>query len=778
MQSDQGISRRQVLRGGAALLVAAAGAGGLGVAVVEGRPKVGLDAFARSTLPDSLDAWLAIHTDSSVTAFFGKMDMGQGVDTAIAQIVAEELDISVDTVTVVMADTALTVNQGGASASSACRLGAVPLRNAAAEARRILFERAGERFNRSPDDLAVADGVIHVAGSPDEKISYGALITDAGFGAKMMWNGRYGNALGASAVAKPKDPANYRVVGTPVPRRDIPGKILATTEFCHHVTLPRMLHGRMIRPPVANAVPLGADEQSIADIPSARIIHKRNLLAVVAATEWEAIKAARQLTVTWSETEAPFPDMAGLYDYIRQAPPVASNGKPMTFGIKNYNTPRGYKAYDPAPTLQVLAGAARVLEADYEVPFNSHARMAPSVAVADVTTAGAVIYSDAQKSHYTQEGIAKLLGIQEQQVRVIWKPGPGSYGRSDADEAAFDAAILSRETGRPVRVQWMRHEGHAWDPKAPAAVIRMKAGFDADNAMIAWYFHAKGFSGWDVKNNASNPGDTLAGMLLGWQKWDEHNFGTPLESYEFPNQVHFWETVEAFQENASPLRCAHMRSPQKVQIAFAHECFIDEAAAAQRLDPITFRKTYIRDRREIDVLDAVAKLAHWEMRPSPARGGDGEIARGRGVALMHSYGAYVATVCEVEINRRTGRVWPRRFAVAHDCGLVINPLGLRGTIEGNIIQGASRAMWEEVQFDEQNVRSVDWESYPILDSMDVPEAIDIVTLEPPGEPPGGAGEPAHVTVAPAIANAIFDAIGIRLRRLPLTPERIREGLGL
>lgn len=777
MADDRTISRRSVLAGGAALVVTAGAAGGLGVYLVDRQPRGRLATDLGSISPDRLDTWLAIDEDGGVTAFFGKMDMGQGVDTAIAQIVAEELDVSVDRVQVVMADTALTPNQGGASASSACRMGADPLRNAAAQARQILLERAAGLLQVSPGELAVSDGRVHVVGAPENGVSYGRLISADGFGAAMSWNGKYGNALTATGSAKPKDPADYKVVGTPVPRKDIPGKIFATTEFCHHVTLPGMLHGRMIRPPVANAAPQAVDKASIAGITGARVIHKRDFLAVVADTEWDAIRAARQLAVTWTKTEAPFPAMSGLFDYIREAPAVVSNGQPMTFGSKNYNVPRGHKAYDTGPTLAKLDAAARVLAVDYEIPYNSHARMAPSVGVADVTPDGAIIYSDAQKSHYTREGIAKILGLPEDRVRVIWKPGPGSYGRSDADEAAFEAAILSQETGRPVRVQWMRDEGHAWDPKAPAAVISMKAGFDAANELTAWYFHARGFSGWDVKNNASNPGDTLAGMLLGWQKWDEHNFGTPLESYEFPAQVHFWETVEAFQEMASPLRCAHMRSPQKVQIAFAHESFIDEVAAATGQDPVAFRKKYLKRQREIDVLDAVARLAKWQPRAPHSRPDDGaRIARGRGVALMFSYGAQVATVCDVEVDRETGRIWPRRFAIAHDCGLVINPSALRGTIEGNVVQGMSRALWEEVQFDEENVRSVDWLSYPILDVMDAPEAIDIVTIEPVGEPPGGAGEPAHVTIAPAIANAVFDATGVRLRRLPLTPERLKESL--
>jgi nicotinate dehydrogenase subunit B len=777
VQVNPPISRRDLLKSGASLLVTVSTTGTLSSCVLDSPSSAETIAHARTTAPDQLDAWLAIDENGNVTVYFGKTDMAQGVGTAMAQIVAEELDVSVHRVNTVLGDTNLTPDQGGSSASSACRWGAQPLRNAAAEARQILMCRASEILGQGLENLDIEDGNIFVKSSSENTVSYGELISAEGFGTQLDWNKKYGNALRATGTAAVKDPVNYKVVGESVVRKDIPGKVLGTTEFCHHVTLPGMVHGRMIRPPVANAVPVSTNADSIANIASARVVHKRNLLAVVADTEWGAVKAAQQLEVKWTDAEAPFPHMDQLYDYIRQAPPVVANGQTMTFGSKNYNVPRGRKEFDLGPTNQVLANSARTVEAEYEIPFQSHARMAPSVAVANVSEDGVVIYTDAQKPHDVRAGVSKMLLLEQEQVHVIWLPGPGSYGRSDGDEAAFEAAVISREIGQPVRVQWMRNEGHAWDPKAPAAVISLKAGIDESGDLSAWLFHAKGFSGWDVKNNPSNPGDTLAGMQLGWQKWDEHNFGTPEESYEFPNQVEYWQTIEAFQEVASPLRCAHMRSPQKKQVSFAHESFIDEAAAAIGEDPIEFRLKYLKNKREIEVMEAVAKAANWESRPSPSKEIDsGDLLKGRGVGLFSGYGTYVATVCEVEVDRESGRIWPKRFIVAHDCGLIINPLGLRGAIEGNVVQGVSRALCEEVLFDQENVRSIDWISYPILDSMDVPEAIDIVLINRPEESPGGAGEPAHVAIAAAIGNAVFDATGFRARQMPLTPERIRLGL--
>jgi CO/xanthine dehydrogenase Mo-binding subunit len=296
---------------------------------------------------------------------------------------------------------------------------------------------------------------------------------------------------------------------------------------------------------------------------------------------------------------------------------------------------------------------------------------------------------------------------------------------------------------------------------------------DAQGAVSAWYFHAKGFSGWDVMFNASEPKDTLVGQLTGFAKGDAHNFGAPGESYAFPNAVKFWETVPPLLERASPLRCAHMRAPQEPQVHFAHECFIDEVAAAAGVDPIELRLKHLEDPREIAVLEAVASASRWQTRPSPVAARSGGVLRGRGVAINSGFGGHVATVCEVEVERATGRVWPRRFFVAHDCGLIINPQGLEGTIEGNVVQGVSRTLFEEVRFNERTVESVDWLSYPILDVMDAPESIEIVTINRPELPAGGAGEPSHVTIPAAIANAVFDATGVRIRRLPLTAERVR-----
>jgi len=748
--------RRRFLKRSSALVFAIGNTGVVSLLTLNGAEAQSLAAAPRAIGPKNLDTWLALDTGGNVTAFFGKMDMGQGVDTAIAMVVAEELDLPVARVSVVMGDTHRTPNQGGASGSSGCRLGAIALRNAAAEARRVLVARAGERLGVAVEQLVVTDGVVQVKNNNARSVSYRELIAD-GFATELDWNNRFGNNMNVNGIAKPKSPVNYRVVGTPVARKDIPGKVLATTEFCHHVTLPNMLHGRTIRPPVANAVPVSVDESSIAAYPDSRVVRKGDFIAVVSAIEWHAIKAARELKVTWSATTPPFPAQDKLFDYIRNTP-AASNSAKGGFG----GAP-----YDPAPALAAINSAGKKIEAEYEVPFQSHARMGPSVGLADVKNGEALIYSDTQKSHDQRDGLAKLLGLPPDKVRVIWKPGPGSYGRSDSDEAAFEAALLSQLLGQPVRVQWMRNEGHGWDPKAPACVINCKAGLDAGGNINGWYYQARGFSGWDVNFNASEPRDTLVGQLTGFTKADAHNFGAPGESYDFATSVKFWETVPTFLARASPLRTSHMRAPQEPQVHFAHESFIDEVAAAAGIDPIAMRLKHLKDPREIAVLEAVAKLAKWQVRTSPAKKSTDKVLHGRGVSLCSTFGGYVATVCEVEVNRDSGHIWPRRIFVAHDCGLIINPQALRTTIEGNVVQGLSRTLHEEVMFDERNVLSVDWLTYPILDIKDAPEQIEIVTINRPDQPAGGAGEPSHVTIPAAVANAVFDATGLRVRRLPL-----------
>jgi CO/xanthine dehydrogenase Mo-binding subunit len=430
------LDRRSLFKGTGALVVSLSIPGSSAAAEIGGAVKPPL-------APDQLDSWLAIKSDGAVVAYFGKMDMGQGVDVAIAQIVAEELDVPFARVGVVMGDTLWTVNQGGASGSTGVQKGGIALRNAAAEARRVLLELASARLGVPTDRLEVADGVVAVSGDPARKLSYGELIGGRYFDLPMKWNGKLGNDLVAEGQAKPKPPGIYKIVGTSPPRFDVPAKVFGQLDYVTDVKVPGMLHGRMIRPPVAGAMPVAVDESSVRDIPGVRVVHDKGFLGILAEREWDAVQAAERL-VTWSEAAPPFPENSALYHHIRQAP-VVKREVPVATG-----------EIDP-----VFSRAARVVEAEYEWPFQSHASMGPACAVVDAREDGATLWTGSQKPHFARDGVARALGLPQDKVHGIWVPGPGSYGRNDAGDAGIDAALLSKAVGRPVRVQACAGRGMA-----------------------------------------------------------------------------------------------------------------------------------------------------------------------------------------------------------------------------------------------------------------------------------------------------------------------------
>jgi CO/xanthine dehydrogenase Mo-binding subunit len=748
------ISRRDLLKAGGALVVSFMVPGaaiGQTSGAGSGKP---------SLTPDELDSWIAVLPDGRVTAFFGKMDMGQGVDVAIGQIVAEELDVAFERVTVVMGDTAFTCNQGGASGSTGVQRGGVTLRHAAAEARRLLLERAAERLAVPVDKLTVRDGTVAVVGDPQRRVGYGELIGGQHFHHKLEWNKQYGNPLLAKGQAAPKSPSDYTIVGQSIPQRIVADKVYGRLEYVTDVRVDGMLHARVVRPPTAGCAALAVDESSIAGVPGARVVREKDLVAVVAEREWDAVRAAQALKVTWAPPCTPFPAMATIYDHIRRAKPIGAQ------------TPVNKGDVDAA-----LTTAARVIEAEYEWPFQSHASMGPACAVAEVRADGATLWTGSQKPHYGRNGVAKLVGLSPERVRAIWVPGPGSYGRNDAGDAALDAALLSKLTGKPVRVQYMRHDGTGWDPKGPAAVYRARAGLDAQGNVVAYEFFGKGFTRQDVATTEADPKDTLVGQLTGYAPKPTIIFQVPAEAYGFANKRCGWECIAPLLERASPLRTGHLRDPLGPETHFASESFIDELAHAAGADPVAFRLKYVSDPRHAAVIRAAADRAGWSRRPYPnPRRGKGSVMVGRGVSYTERNGTIVAVVAEVEVDRRSGRVWAKRFTVAHDCGLIINPKGLELTIEGNVVQAVSRTMFEEVRFDRDRVQSVDWASYPILEIQDAPQRIDVVLVSRPDLSASGAGEPATRTVPAAIANAVFDATGVRLRRVPITAARIRAAL--
>ena len=754
---DLQLSRREFLKASGALIVSAAGPVFVGDALLHSARA----AEAKPALvPTELDSWIAIGRDGRVTAFFGKMDMGQSLDIAIAQIVADELDVAVDRVDVVMGDTALTCNQGGASGSTGIFEGARPLRKAGAEARRLLVDAASQKLGVPASGLRVDDGVVSAIADPKKKTTYAALIGGRYFHHQVEWNKKFGNPMDIEVQAKPKLPSEYRAVGRPFARRDVPGKVFRTKPYVTDMSLPGMLHARVIRPRLAASTVAGIDEESIKAVKGARVIHEKDFVAVVAPHEWNAVRASRTLKVIWNQAKQdPFPPMEELHDHIRKAP-VDKREEP----VKRGDVDAAFK------------GAARVVEAEYEWPFQSHASMGPACALADVRADRATVWSGSQKPHFTQAGVAKLLDLPQEKVRVIWVPGPGSYGRNDAGDAALDAAMLSKLTGKPVRVQGMRFDGIAWDPKGPASVHRGRAALDASNKVIGYEFVSKGFSRININTNESDPRDSLVGMSIGLPPKPNAGYGVPAESYGFENKRLAWETIAPLLDSCSPLRSAHLRDPVGPDIHFAAEQFVDELAAATSEDPVAFRLKYVTVPRDAAIIRAAAEKAGWQTRPAPRADRSGDVLSGRGIAYAQRGGTVVAAVVEVEVDKNTGRVWAKKVTVAHDCGLIINPQGLRYTIEGNVVHGLSRALFEEVRFDREKVTSVDWLTYPVIEIKDAPESIEVVLVDHPEIAPTGAGEPTIRVIPAAVANAFFDATGVRLRRAPLSPERVKAAL--
>ena len=747
------INRRSLLAGVGALTVSVVMPGDKARAAVFGADK-------RPPLkPENLASYVSINADGSAVCYWGKMDMGQGTDLGCAQMVAEELDLPIERVAILAGDSGTSVNQGGASGSTGIQMGGKALQSAAAEARYQLVQMASKQLNIPADQLRTENGTVISKTDASKKVTYGELIGGRWFDTQLEWNKQIGNNLFVKGAGVIKPVSEHKVIGTSPLRRDIPPKVTGSGTFAVDVKIPGMVHARVIRPPVAGAEPVSIDESSVKDIKGVQIVREKAFLAVVAPKEWDAVKAARQLKVTWSDSKPNFPGNEKIFDHIRKAPVVAKGNDPVEGDIE-----------------AAFKNAAKVIESTYEWPFQSHASMGPACATIELKNGEATLWTGSQKPHFTGEAVANMMGLPTDKVRGIWTPGPGCYGRNDAGDAAADAALVAKITGKSVRLMYSRSDATAWDPKGPASIHVARAALDKDGNIIAYDFHSKGFSRLDVNSNESQNHDNLAGQMIGVPLKPTNIFNTPEESYVFAARRKTWETVPPLLDRASPLRSSHLRDPLGPQIAFASESFIDEMAFATNQDPVAFRLKHIKDDRDRAVVKAAAEKAGWQPRTSARKQVTGDIARGQGIAYSQRSGTRVAVVAEVEVNLKTGKVWGRKFTVAHDCGMIVNPKQLTLTVEGNVTQGLSRALHEEVKFDDKSVTSVDWLSYPILDMTEAPETIDVVLINRPNIAPSGAGEPSMRPFVAAVANAIYDATGARMRQAPFTPERVKGGL--
>lgn len=740
------------------------------------------DLFAQAAgpYPDpdflQLDSWIVIRADNTATFFVGKTDLGQGTGTAFRQIMSDELDIAFDKTSCVMGSTHNTVDQGGSGGSDALQTDGYPMRRVAAEARRVLLGMAAKELGVPVSRLSVSDGIVSVTEDNTTgvgSLSYGDLIGGKKFNVTLT--GR--NTDATTGVAPLKSVRDMKNVGKSPQRYDIPPKVDGTNKWAVDVKLPGMVHARNVKPPVAGATLVSIDEASIRSLPGfVKVVSKGNYVAVVFEREENAIRAARQLKVEWKKpATAPFPTSENLFTYMRSATP-SSTGKPVETG--NVDT--------------AFAGAASVIEAEYDVPFQGHTSFGPAHAMADPTNGQMTIYTNDMKSYGMRNGVAEFLGMPRDRVRVIWMDGPQGYGRTAADDAGFEAAYIAKEIGRPVRVQWMRQEETAWDTKGPAYAFKMRGGLDAAGNVVALHYDACAA---DHNHLGYNEQETvLISQLMGTRKSpiSQGRASLPSDMYAIPNRRQTTRVVPLPMPFETPLRTGNLRDPDGPQVQFALESFIDELAHKAKADPVEFRLRMLQANtqedssfkraRSIACIKAAAEKFGWDTRPSPnpsaaRRGGSSDppntdILTGRGIAYAFRSQTVVAVICEVEVNKQTGRIWAKRIVVAHDCGLVINPEALIRVVEAGTLYGLSRALHEEVKFDAEKVTSVDWVTHPTLRHEDTPERIDVVIVNGDPNPSRpdlqhyGAGETMVKPMLAAVANAVFDATGTRMRRVP------------
>ena len=723
-------TRRDILRTAGAVIVGFR-FGAPPLAIAQAAPGKPLD-------PNEVDSFLAFAADGSVTVYTSKVDVGTGLRIALAQMVAEELGVSIEKVSIVDGDTSLTPDHGGTGGSTGIPRGGVEIRRAAATARQAVLRLAAEQLKRPAAELTIENGDIRpLAGGVS--LAFGSVI-----GGKRV-------SLKVDQQAPLRDPLSYKVVGQPIPRTDVPAKCTGRRQYVHDVKLPGMLHARVVRPQALGAKLLSVDESSISAIPGVRVVRMESFLAVLSADEWAAIRAARELKANWSEWEG-LPGHEGLDRYVRTLP-----------------IEKDEVTVNRGDAVAALASATTKLSATYSWPNQSHASLGPSCSVADVRADGTVtIWSSSQGTHGIRQTLARQFKLDPARIRVIFADGSGSYGSNGNDDAAMEAFLLSRAVGQPVRLQWTRQEELGLDPKGPQQLLEMRAAYEknGDNARItAWEAQMwvpatlpgqRPFVALDAAAINQTRGQS-SGLL-------NQNADTPYATPNLRVVTHWTKTT--------PLRPSNLRAPGKIANVFASEGFADEIAASAGVDAIAFRLAGLSDPRAIEVIQRTARMIGWKPRPSP----NPRLGSGRGFAYARYKQAenYVAIAMEVEVDRNSGKVVMKRICCAHDGGLIINPDGLRNQVEGNIMQTLSRAMHEETKFDKSRVTSVDWNSYPILKFTEVPP-LEVELVNHPELPPLGAGEAAAAPVAAALANAIFDASGIRLRSVPFTPERLRVG---
>jgi nicotinate dehydrogenase subunit B len=699
----------------------------------------------KSVAKEAVDSWLTIGPDDRITIFCGKVDLGTGARTALAQLAAEELDVAFERIEMVMGDTATTPDQWLTAGNLTIFQGGSELRRAAASARRALVERAAQRLGVPGSELTVEDGVVRVRAAPTQSLRYGELIGD-------------GFKLQVDEKIALKKNAEYKVIGKSIRRVDIPAKVTGEFTYVHDFRLPEMLHARVIRSDHYGARVESVDESAARQVNGfVQTVRKGDFVAVVARNEWAAVKAARAIRVNWTAGTG-LPDQATVFQTWRQRP-VAKEEVTQNVGDAK----------------SALDGSAKRIKATYDFAVQTHATIGPSCAVADFQGGKLTVWTSSQATHSMQHELAVITGLSREAIRLVFVEGAGCYGRNGTEDAAADAALIATLIGKPVRVQWSRADETARAPKSPPRTMDLEAGLDAQGNVVAWtgdfYIalnHIAAFKPLDFPLLAA--AETGIPRPGNWVGFLFQNSGQP---YQFSNiRVNTHHIAEAF------FRSSHLRSPGRIENSFANEGFMDELAAAANTDPAEFRLRYLKDPRAIDVLQAAMKLAGWQARPAPnPNAGSEQVVKGRGIAYLRYNNAitYVAAVAEVEVDKRSGDIRVTRVCASHDCGEMVNPDGVANQVEGGVLQTVSRTLLETVIWDREMVKSVDWATYPIMRFPAAPR-VEVALIDRPGTVAWGAGEPMACAIPAAIANAVFDATGARLRSIPFTPEKVKAAL--
>jgi CO/xanthine dehydrogenase Mo-binding subunit len=763
--AQAGFSRRSFLKGSGAVIVTFASA-----SVMDGLSGVLAQGFNGTGSPQ-LDSWIAIAADGTVTAYTGKCEFGQGLYTAQMQLVAEELCVPFNRVRLIQCDTSMTPDQGTTSGqqSHPTNFNRTNLALAAATARETLVRLAAVQLNAPTQNLVARDGAILVKTTPSRRVSYGALIGGKTFDVQL------------NPKAARIHPRDWTVLGTPVPRVDMRAMVTGEFEFVHNVRVPGMLHGRVVRPPSPGATVMSVDESSVRSMPGlVKVVVKNNFVGVVAGKPWQAMQIAETLRVTW----APGPRLSPQRDAYQQI-----RKEPSTDTL----------LVDSGDVDRTLAAAATVLRATYHHPYQMHGSIGSSCAVADVQGDTATLWSATQSAFPTRNTTAAILGLTPESVRVIYTRGAGCYGINGADTVTYDAAVLSQAVGKPVRVQLSRKDEMAWENYGNLFAIDQRVALDASGTIVAWDYEA-----WSAAKGGrpgyNTPGNVVTGTLLGLNP-APFNPRTPAPAPTNPlnNNLNTAPSYIAGRVGASrngagvvrservlshrvrsPFFTGPLRAPERLQNTFAHESFMDEIAAHVKADPVAYRLRHLNHARLSGAIQAAAKAANWQARPSPKPPTTTTgTASGRGIACVCYEGdnGYVAMIAEVDVNQGTGQVHVTRLVVAQDCGPISNPDGMRNQIEGGALQGMSRALGEMVTWDEEKVTSIDWRTYRSLPLGFAIPRIETVLINQPDEDACGTGETSITVVAAAIGNAIFDATGVRIREVPFTPERVKAALG-